>query len=107
MASVMQQIAIAVGTTNTTIYDPFTDATKERATLIHLNFCNTTGAAITVDVFIDLATDVYIVKTLSVPATGQVSWSGAITVDANTENIVAIASGAGVDVSGTVVESDS
>ena len=88
MASVMQQIAIAVGTTNTTIYDPFTDATKERGTLIHLNFCNTTAAAITVDVFIDLATDVYIVKTLSVPAIGQVSWSGAITVDAGGKKVL-------------------
>jgi len=104
--SVMQPIAVAIGVTNTTLYDPFIDATKERGTLIFLHLQNTTLADITVDIFIDMATDVYITDDLVVPAKGSVDLVGAWTVDDGTELIKAIASAVGVDASGTVVESD-
>lgn len=107
MASVMQQIAVAIAASNTTLYDPFIDPAKERGTLIFLHLVNTTVADITVDIFIDMATDVYIADDLVVPAKGSVDLVGAWTVDAATENIVAIASAVGVDATGTVVETDS
>lgn len=106
MASVMQPIAIAIGVANTTLYDPFIDATKERGTLIFLHLVNTSASDITLDIFIDRATDVYIAKTLLVPTLGYIDLVGAWTVNADTDLIKAIASATGVDATGTVVESD-
>lgn len=106
MASVMQSISIAIGTSNTTLYDPFVDGTKERATVIDLELCNTTTADITVDIFIDKATDVYLADDLTVPAKGTAHWRGAKTIDDAAHILKAIASAVGVDCTGTVLESD-
>jgi hypothetical protein len=102
----MQPIAAAILTTNTNLYDPFIDGTKERGTLICLHLVNTTNADITVDVFIDMATDVFILDDEVIPAKGTVTLTGAWTVDDGAEIIKAIASATGVDATGTVVESD-
>jgi hypothetical protein len=104
MASTYIPIASAIGNTNTTIYDPFTTAGATQAIISSLTFCNTTTSDITIDVFVDLATDIYLCDDKLIPAKGNVDWTGLIIINGSTQNLVAIGSASGVHVLGGALE---
>jgi hypothetical protein len=105
MASTPQPIAAVVLDSATTIYDPFVASGATRGMLIYLNFMNTGTADVTVDCYIDKATDIYILDDKTIPGKGNVEWSGCITMDTATDLLRAIASVTSVvHVTGTVVE---
>ena len=97
-------IAAVIGNTNTTIYDPFTTAGATTSIISCLTFCNTTTSDITIDVFIDLATDTYLLDDKTVPAKGNFQFTGIIIINGATQNLVAIGSALGVHVIGGALE---
>jgi hypothetical protein len=97
-------IAAVIGNTNTTIYDPFTTAGATTTIISSLTFCNTTTSDITIDVFIDLGTDAYLLDDKTIPAKGNVEWTGILIINGATQNLVAIGSVAGVHVIGGALE---
>lgn len=104
MSTTPVQIAAAIGVANTDLYDPFVSAGATWGMIVALHFCNTTSADITIDVFLDMATDLYLCDDKVVPAKGNLDWTGIVTVDAGTEILKGIASASGVHVLGTVME---
>jgi len=107
MASTPQPIQVAVGVGVTALYTAFVGGSATRAMLVSLDLTNTTTGDITVDVYWRDAADAvsrYFADDLVVPAKGIASWRGMQTLDAAGEAIKAIASAAGVDATGTVIE---
>jgi len=99
------QIASVVLGTATIIYNPFVTAGATLGMLVYLNFVNTSTSDVTLDCYIDMGTDIYILDDKTIPAKGNVEWSGVITIDAGTEDLVCIASTASVvHVTGSVIE---
>ena len=106
MASTPNPIKAAVAVSNTTLYTAFVGAAT-RAMLVALDFCNTTAADITIDVFFENAAASvtrYFGKGVVVPANGVASWRGMQVIDTASDKWRAIASATGVDCTGTVVE---
>lgn len=72
-----------------------------------LNFCNTTTADITLDVYeldADGSTKHYLLKAAVVPLQGVLQWTGACILDAASETVKALASATGVDCNGAYLE---
>lgn len=97
-------INVAVAASATDLYT----AGSARAQLTTLVLTNTTGSAITIDVWKRNAgnsTSWFIAKTLSVPANGSLSFKGAlVTFSASGEKLRAQASGTGIDAVGSIIE---
>jgi hypothetical protein len=105
--STPQQIAIAVGTSNTTLYTAFVD-TSTRGVLASLDLTNTTTADITVSCWLENSAGTvltYFAKDMVIPAKTPAGYSHLITLAASGEKIRAVASATGVDALGTVMES--
>lgn len=103
--STPQQVAQHVLASNTTLYTAFTGGTRSMA--VTLNFCNTTTADITVDVFLVNAAgsdSFYLVDDLVIPAKGTRQFTGIVVFATAAETLKAIASATGVDILGAVVE---
>ena len=102
-----QQISVAVLASATTLYTGFTGGAATRAELCSLDLCNTTTGDLTIDLYYENSgggTTRYFAKTMTVPALGTISYKGLQTIAATGDKWKAIASGTGIDATGTVVE---
>lgn len=90
---------------NTTLYDPFITSGATVGMLITMHFVNRHTADVTIDVFLDKATDIYICDDKVIPAKGNVDWTGIIPINDGATLLKAIASVTSVvHVSGCVME---
>lgn len=104
--STPKPIQCAILASDTTLYTAFV-GTATWATLVSLDYTNTTVNDITVTTFwesSDGMTTRKLGQSVTVPANGSASWRGMVPLVNASEKIRAIASATGVDALGTVME---
>lgn len=105
MATTPVPIDAVILNSATTIYDPFVTLGATLGMLVSMHIVNTGSSDVTVDIYIDKATDIYIADDKTVPAKGNLDWTGIVVINSASTNLVAIASTTSVlHITGCVME---
>ena len=106
MSTVPEPVHLNVPASATTFYTAFTNAAS-RAMLVSMTLTNTTSSDITVDIWYEnsgATTLTYLAKTKTVPALGNMTWSGMDVIKSSSDKWRIQASATGVDLNAAISE---